>query len=1015
MSSRLFPSTPGYDALPLVGRDRELDAIRSFATRDSNQPRVIFIFGDGGVGKTRLLKEALPGTLAPGAAAPASASPNGGQPLVDFYDVRVHAADQFVAALHAALGLVGGPFKAYEAAVEKARNEAAGKLRDQHLQRAHAHFVDELHALSQQRPVVLRLDTLERLIYGPDDASARVADSRSYAWTWFLSVLPRLGPVTVLLAGRERARSLVADLEEITGVDVLQIDLKPLDAATSWEYLRVAADYFRQQGDRHAAEVIDGKLLSRPDVYQPVVVTLSQGRPIFLAMIVDFLARMGDGDIRRLIDTIDGTPEAVPNGEKYLIRRLMNSDDDITRFMGYLPKGVMPRLLAEVMDGLSAGEIARKLAAIQKNALVKITGDRRLFLHDELYDLLERHRIVEPPDQGPEFERVQKAINRYYETEIEAESEAIKDLYPLLETNVDVRDSLNEHTDIYHRLLADDVYYRLRQNKITGMRRWYRYAHEATLAGNQSFDILLEIELLAFLSEHKPDEADAAGDDWVSAGKELLRLGPIRRLWAAENYVEVIKQARAMRAAWPDDPSDEGAIRRAPLAIWEAYALAVRGGGDDAAVAIDLLGDAIASLAHYEDEPLPKTAIWVWLAKVYLAFAYRVRGYIRRVQGLMQNAVDNYGRALALFREVNLRIEIAYTLNDMGFALGEMGRYDEAIEAVETALERRYDLGIGVYIGLSLSTQALIHIQQGQFDRAIPLAQRAIYLFQNVNYRRGAGLAQLALAEALRRLSGSLSARSQMNPLQQALRHSQEAQTIFDDLEEKPRQVEVLIERGCAYRDRARRCVEHPHDVDCANVEGHIQQATHYLERAAELASERILYRQIDALVNLVWLSFYCQDTPAFDRYVSRAEAAVPPGYWLDQVTGQPTCAPNDPDVQRLIWSHLAKLHIALGHQALRRSEAPDGSPDDRAAQWDAAGRYYALALAYDSLFATEHYGHRRARGSILRQVEPYRTNDDALRAIGRGVRAIETDYHLDSAASDLLRANNLWLDDDSA
>lgn len=989
MSKPVVGDNPAAAVLDIVGRDTEINRIQRVFEQRSSRPQVIFITGDGGVGKTRLLVEALPSETA--------------NLIVDFYHMQVHATDSFIEALYDTLPVVDDFFREYEEKAAYAQRTQNTQERDRLLAEARQDFITGLRRLSQKEPVVLRLDTLERLVYDLGK-TGRTRIDRPHAWRWLVEVLPHLGQVTLLMAGRRRAENLLSELEAVNDIDLIKIELKPLNEADSWHYLERAADYCRKHNQPHIANVIQDKLLRDEGIFRPLVFNYTGGRPIFLALMVDYLSLAPDKDIQVLIETLQSGAD-IEFWEKQLIGRLMSevTDGDIIRFLGYLPKGANADLLAEV-TGLPAKEIELKLAAARQFSFVKPAADGRIFLHDEMYQLFARRHLLVEPGEGPEAEQVQEGISRYYEAQLEALSETIKDFYEVIEggQEVDLQEPLAELNTLHQRLLTDDVYYRMRHDLIKGLRRWYRYVHEAALSANQALDTQLELEMVAFLPEFEKDERPEDAD-LKRIIESTLALSPIRRAWAMEDYLRVLDLANELRQH-SADLFGEDPVLTAPLNTWEALSMSVRGNVDDTSQALIMLNRTIDALQDFEAMSAPDDDLYIWLAQMYLGFAYRARGYVRRVQGLMEEALISYQKALTLSNEVNVRIEVAYTENDMGFALAEVGRYVEAVDSITSALEGRYSLGIGVYIGLSLNTLAMVYVRQGEYDEAIKYSQRALYMFRALDYRRGEGLALNALAEAMRRKSSSFTANTRVSLLEQALKHANEARAIFEALGEVSRQVESLIEIGCAHRDMVQLCMDNPRLRLRGSLDEHVQESTDALTLAADLAGERdILYRHVDALVNLAWLNYFQSKLDDIELYADHVKTDTE-DYWLNPQTGKPTIRLDDRGVRRTVWPQLAKLHVVRGHGLLRCCYDPAQRLEEREPVLRQVAEMYTLAINYDILFGQNHPGMQRARADIQSQLEQLQTDPEAIRIIKAAVLETESKYHLEPYASQFIQ-----------
>lgn len=152
----------------LIGRETILQQIDA-AIRSAAGPSVVALYGPGGIGKTRILRDALTRPSA-GAVYPA-------QRLIDLYDIRYHSSLDLAAAMYDSLGVAtGGDFRTFEKARDEQRKvQASGDVRQiaALTREALQAFVADLNRFSQSQRVVIALDTLEpRRLWRQRPASA---------------------------------------------------------------------------------------------------------------------------------------------------------------------------------------------------------------------------------------------------------------------------------------------------------------------------------------------------------------------------------------------------------------------------------------------------------------------------------------------------------------------------------------------------------------------------------------------------------------------------------------------------------------------------------------------------------------------------------------------------------------------------------------------------------------------------------------------------------------------------
>ena len=533
-------------------------------------------------------------------------------------------------------------------------------------------------------------------------------------------------------------------------------------------------------------------------------------------------------------------------------------------------------------------------------------------------------------------------------------------LYKPLESGQKYTLDLDRLTEINtHRTIAltELVYYRLHQDPVKGYMRFYRYVREATLSGDILLELQLQSELASFVAESKPEALLEEGMD-----PDLLKwstvIRSVTRAWSSQQFSKVSQEADLIRQRHSDLIKATSPGSDAILSTWESYALIYQSGNENFNQAQKKLNYAIQQIEKALKSP-HKLAVSVWRLYAVLGFAYRVRGYLFRVKGLMANATEDYRHAAALFRQTNLLIELATTLNDRGFAMAEQGYWADARSIVEDALDLRRHLGPRVPVALSLSTLARIDLQDGRYADAIKHAESALALFTALGDERRAGLAYTGLAEAQRRFSGELTDPDEkVKFLHEAREYARRANSIFEKVGEQYRQVEALIEEGCAARDWVKVRIDNPSGRD--DVERLIKESEDSLRKAAKLAGTAVLYRKIDALVDLAWLGFYTRHNELLRTAEKEALESTPPEYLIDKKTGKALI--KSESAKSLIWPQIGKLFVLRGHSAFQEYYGQESSStqkyrQEREKELEIATENYCLGLQYSSFYSQDYHG----------------------------------------------------------
>ena len=1000
--------TGAYATPQFVGRETIRKKIRLILNASSQKPRVIFLLGHGGIGKTRLGKETLE---------IAKEIRDQGQPLlvaeanVDMYHVTNHTPSGLAQALYEVLTPPSNPFLNYEREHRVlGRMWLAGEISNvaEQIEKEIEAFQDDFIAVSKQRRIVIALDTAEKLVYGAKD-SIHIAE----AWEWLLKALTEWQDVVIVLAGRAEAAPLAEEIRTLLGENLIEIPVLPFQLEESLEYFKAVERAAIRGSDLAAAERV--RTLS-PETCE-MIHLYSGGNPILLALLVDFMITAGPGQLPSVLRTsVDEAHQKAPEElltiqntlEKEIIGRLRVTPrlGDTLIALGRVPKGADAELLSMIL-GCSPDEAQRRLLEVQRYSFVKTRpSDERVFLHDEMYAILYR-QVYNDPGDVIAAETTDNAVLTYYKEQNERIREELNKLYSAVETQGKERLDLNQLAEVHAQgrvLLTEIVYYRLRQNAQQGYMFCHRYLRDATLSGDWMLYIQIQTEMQSFLLEKDPTREKNIIDNLeVDLLLWEMVLLPVMRAWIKGDYHKLIEFSQKLRREHPVLSPPNSAL----LNVWEAHArYFVSGNDDDFNQALGLLDNTIAEIVSYLKDEQRLSEARLWQARAALAFAYRVRGYFKRVRGLMQNAIEDYQKAAVLFRQIDIRIDLATTINDMGFAMAELGQWADARSLVRDALGIRRYLGRRSPVAGSLNTLAMIDIREGSFKSAMDNADRALSLSRAIRDQRTMALALVALAEAQRRYGWTefvTDIEERVNLLRSARDHADEAFDVFIRLGERARMAEALIERGCACRDWVAVRLSNPSSRD--NVNRLFEEAKQFLRDAATEAGETALYRKIDALVDLAWLGHVANSSDLIDEADQQVRKSISADYLINPQTGEPRV----PRVQAqvLIWPYLGKLEVLHGLRIYRQYEKAE-SPDDQKAFLLESTRRYFWGLQYSSLYGQDYQGIQEAKDQIYDLIKTLHA--PKLSDMAKTITEIEKENHIEnSAMKQFLRSRALW------
>lgn len=806
----------GARATPsLVGRDDELAQIQQWV-REATTSTLIHVVGEGGIGKTRILAHLLKMLAEEGGDRLVARG------LVDLYHAEVSTIEGLVAELVKALDADGVNFPAYaevQAKLQEARTfrpHAVGEIAALQEQAIVA-FREDLAALSQERPVIIGLDTAEKLDLQHDPIADMIGVREVQVGTigWLAELLQATPNLIVVLAGRQGRGDLAKELQKRVPL-YHNLDLKGLTEAEALAYFDAVVARLEStdnEEDRRAARRV--KALP-PEIRRTIFYALRDGaknptvRPILLALAIDFMVVAESDQMQEFLDlevAMAMTPEQCADVRNRLGAAFINllshrlaPADRLVRILGWLRKGATKELLRE-FSGLSLADFNDAWERIQGLSFVKIRPrDSRIFLHDEMYQILQKHALDK--GTGTEMERVYSRLRDYYEATIKHLETKIDVLFrPLAPDSTEIVGDASEINRLRAEVrsaIIEDIFYRLRWNALRGFQAYFRAAEEAISVRDVALAALLRAEMRAFVEDsglsQKTDGVDGLRYANVVAD-EAVRW--IELLTITGHNEEALDLAQKLsNELFESVIRPGGIVAEAELSSWRGL---MEGETGNYAEGERLIGRSIELLTPMKREPR-----WVGI----LARAYNNLGYVYRLQGRNHRAIAAYREALPLWSALKMDGDWANTSNNLGFALAEIGDYDSAQPAVRDAIRIRERYGPQRPIALSLNTLAEIEIRQFLSEVAIDNATRACDIFRRALDKRGLGLSLRALAEALRRSSSSPANLKIPGRSFELLVHAEKAAlegiSIFDEesgvIDEPVRLAALLIELGCIYR-----------------------------------------------------------------------------------------------------------------------------------------------------------------------------------------------------------------------
>jgi serine phosphatase RsbU (regulator of sigma subunit)/Tfp pilus assembly protein PilF len=119
-----------------------------------------------------------------------------------------------------------------------------------------------------------------------------------------------------------------------------------------------------------------------------------------------------------------------------------------------------------------------------------------------------------------------------------------------------------------------------------------------------------------------------------------------------------------------------------------------------------------------------------------IANTYLNIGMVYKVLKNMGLAIDNFRKALRVFRELDDKPGIANTENQMGLVYLEGGSYEEALTASMNALTIYREIGQRKEVAATLNNLGMIYYRWGRYDQALEFYNQSLDLTKELNLKR---------------------------------------------------------------------------------------------------------------------------------------------------------------------------------------------------------------------------------------------------------------------------------------
>lgn len=801
----------------LIGRENEQTIIR--AAVEAAGLRVIFVKGEAGIGKTRLVNE-MPEIFKNAHTVFAD--------LIDLYHVDVHTISGIEKAIADSLDPDNHWFVEYRHKRKRFERLRRAGSSTEELEKLHAQlgpqFVENLNALASERRVVLRFDTAE-LVQSEQEIHPLLASPNEMVEVqgWLKKYIPELENVVVVFAGRPQGAlwdELRAALREPDGQaptgqadKLIEIELGPLGEPDVPVYFADLA-----QRNKHIRE-------SELTAHYTAIYDLTGGRPLHLAFVAALLARREKLPDALLAGLEQGSREL---NTRQMLEEVWNLSPDIHAvlpFVAWLRKGVDGVLLSRVMTeclgkAWTPRRTRRVLADLRELPFAKTRPHSNLvFLHDEMYDLMDRF-ILKQDVMTEQRETTCRIAVEWYESAIARASDKRK-----------------------QRLTVEQLYYHLLADPDRGFERYQALSDEALIGREVGFEMALRDEVLRFFLTQK-----LVRD---RQGQLTLRGRRIARDSASRRVQRLLRQGKNQDALDLADriwAHDQFPFERDGAYLFPCVMLAYRGealaylGHQSEAIAI--LQEAIKQLQSLEKESGTRREqiiqYMLGLARKNLGFAYTRRHIYDLAAAAYLSAIETLD-PLAQAGMQSARLDAAHIRRNLAFVYSEQGRLTDAKSMCDKALQDFRELGYRWGEALTQNVYGGIEYRFHHLHRSLARCQEALRLSTQIQDRRSIGLSRLWAGRASRKLGAAHTYEQQAQSqayLLQAQKDLAQAREVFEkEIVEPARLLESIAEQAKLYRDWAK--VLRREGQDKAQVQAYTQQAEELFNDAIRRADEQ--------------------------------------------------------------------------------------------------------------------------------------------------------------------------------
>ncbi|MEW6685697.1 MAG: adenylate/guanylate cyclase domain-containing protein [Candidatus Edwardsbacteria bacterium] len=484
------------------------------------------------------------------------------------------------------------------------------------------------------------------------------------------------------------------------GEDFLEITLNPLDynASTQLTYHLL-------------------KIPGIPEEFKDKIFSKAEGNPFYLEEILHSMIDLGilifEGGVWKLstpdsqFSTIS-IPDTVQAVIASRLDRLESDIRDVLQTASVIGRSFYERIL-EYLSGVDALMLSLYLTAleefeyIQKSEIspASLREAEQANLKSEI-EYMFRHPLLQEVAYNGLLKKKRRELHQ-------KTAQIIEEIY---------RDRLDEFTDILARQYAnsDNPDKAIEWLKRAGEKAKGRYATDEAIKYFQ--------KLISIIKEEKIVEADLVS---VQLCQAYEALGDIYSL--KSEYDEAIKNYREMSSA-AEDKIIQSRSKRKIAGIYRN-----QGKFNDSLKYLEEAVEAIYELS-LQDAILEKSEIHI--AK---GWTYWVKGEIEKAWEESETGLNIIGAICELPSEKKIKTIKSRAFNNLGVISRNKGEYDKAIEFYQKFLEISEETGNKQGIGIASGNLGNVYLDKGECDKAIELYQKYLEMSEEIGDKQGIGMA----------------------------------------------------------------------------------------------------------------------------------------------------------------------------------------------------------------------------------------------------------------------------------